>query len=384
MLESIALVILMGLLFGWAAKRLGLPAIVGMLVCGIVLGPSCLNVLDSSLLDVSTAIRKMALVIILVKAGLALDLKDLRRVGRPAILLSFVPASFEICGYVLFAPLLLGISLSEAALMGSVLAAVSPAVVVPRMVKLMEEKRGTKKGVPQMILAGASCDDVFVIVLFSAFLGGSFTIARLFEVPMAILAGLAAGWAAGKVLSILFRQNQSPIVRTLILLSCAFVLTALEDRLPIPFSGLLGVMAMAMTVKSSCSQTLTTSLSRHFGTIWTGAEILLFVLVGAAVNVSYTLNAGPMAVLLILLALAVRTAGVFLCMLKTDLNWKERLFAALAYLPKATVQAAIGSVPLAMGMACGNIILSVAVLGILITAPLGALAIDRTSQILLE
>ncbi|WP_430673027.1 cation:proton antiporter [Hydrogenoanaerobacterium saccharovorans] len=338
----------------------------------------------------------MALIIILIKAGLSLDLGDLRRVGRPAVLMSFLPASFEILAYILFAPMLLGITRLEAAVMGAVLGAVSPAVVVPRMVRLMEEGRGTREGVPQLILAGASCDDVFVIVLFSAFTGmaqgGSVNLAEFVGIPVSIctgiLLGLAVGWLLCRFFDLAWNRGL-PVrgsMKVLIVLGISFLLVAAEGWLEgiLPLSGLLAVMAMACALRLWGVSSVTDRLSEKFGKLWIAAEVLLFVLVGAAVDIRYTLQAGAAAVVMILLALCVRAVGVLLALAGTRLDWKERLFCVIAYLPKATVQAAIGSVPLAMGLPCGALVLSVAVLAILITAPLGAIGIDSTCRRLLR
>lgn len=338
----------------------------------------------------------MALIIILIKAGLSLDLGDLRRVGRPAVLMSFLPASFEILAYILFAPMLLGITRLEAAVMGAVLGAVSPAVVVPRMVRLMEEGRGTREGVPQLILAGASCDDVFVIVLFFAFTGmaqgGSVNLAEFVGIPVSIctgiLLGLAVGWLLCRFFDLAWNRGL-PVrgsMKVLIVLGISFLLVAAEDWLEgiLPLSGLLAVMAMACALRLWGVSSVTDRLSEKFGKLWIAAEVLLFVLVGAAVDIRYTLQAGAAAVVMILLALCVRAVGVLLALAGTRLDWKERLFCVIAYLPKATVQAAIGSVPLAMGLPCGARVLSVAVLAILITAPLGAIGIDSTCRRLLR
>lgn len=396
MLTSMGLLFLCGLAMAWLARQLRLPRIIGMLMTGILLGPCVLNVLDPSILGISAELRRMALVIILIKAGLSLDLKDLKKVGRPALLLSFLPACCEILGTVLLAPALLHISVPEACLLGSVLAAVSPAVVVPRMVQLMEEGYGTDKSIPQMILAGASLDDVFVIVLFSSCTSlvqnGSASASALLDIPASIVLGILLGIAAGFLLHGLFENahRRGHSIRSsnkvLILLGTAFLLLAAENALKgiLAVSGLLAVTAMACTVGMRCIPPVTKGLSGKFGKLWLGAEVLLFTLVGAAVDIRYTLTAGPAAVALILLALVFRSVGTFLCTVGTALNRRERLYCVLAYLPKATVQAAIGSVPLGLGLACGSLVLSAAVLAILITAPLGALAMDATYRKLLK
>ena len=396
MLTSLALIFLVGLALGALVRWLHLPGILGMLVTGIVLGPHVLNALDPSILSISGDLRQMALIIILLKAGLALNLSDLRRVGRPAVLLSFVPATCELLAYVLLAPLLLGVSRVEGALMGAVLAAVSPAVVVPRMVRLMEEGWGTGQGIPQLIMAGASCDDVFVIVLFSTFTsmaqGGSVRVADFAGIPVSIVLGIllgaAAGWVMGRCFEGAHRRERTvrSSVKVMILLAVSFLLVAAETWLKgtVPLSGLLAVISMACVLQQKSTALLSRRLSEKFGKLWLAAEVLLFVLVGAAVDIRYTVNAGLAAVAMIFLALAFRAVGVCLCMAGTRLNGKERLFCVLSYLPKATVQAAIGSVPLAMGLSCGTLVLSVAVLAILITAPLGAIAMDATYRRLLR
>ena len=395
MLTSLALIFLVGLCMAAICQKLKLPRIIGMLVTGMVLGPYVLDFLDSSILSISAELRKMALIIILLKAGLSLNLNDLKKVGRPAILLAFVPASFEIVGYLMFAPAFLGISRIDAAVMGVVLAAVSPAVVVPRMVQLMEEKYGTKQSIPQMIMAGASCDDIFVIVLFTTFLGMAqgvkVSLLRFVNVPVSIFLGILLGAVIGYVLYRFFEtayKHQNYVrnsTKVILVLGVSFLLTAVEGWLDgkVAVSGLLAVVSMACVLKAKCIPAVSKRLSEKFGKLWIAAEVILFVLVGAAVDLRYTAAAGGFAVLVIFLSLIFRMAGVFVCVLGTGLSWKERLFCAISYLPKATVQAAIGSVPLTAGLGCGKMILSVAVLAILITAPLGALGMDLTYKKLL-
>ena len=395
MLTSLALIFLVGLCMAAICQKLKLPRIIGMLVTGMVLGPYVLDFLDSSILSISAELRKMALIIILLKAGLSLNLNDLKKVGRPAILLAFVPTSFEIVGYVMFAPAFLGISRIDAAVMGAVLAAVSPAVVVPRMVQLMEEKYGSKQSIPQMIMAGASCDDIFVIVLFTTFLGMAqgvkVSLLRFVNVPASIFLGILLGAVIGYVLYRFFEtayKHQNYVrnsTKVILVLGVSFLLTAVEGWLDgkVAVSGLLAVVSMACVLKAKCIPAVSKRLSEKFGKLWIAAEVILFVLVGAAVDLRYTAAAGGFAVLVIFLSLIFRMAGVFVCVLGTGLSWKERLFCAISYLPKATVQAAIGSVPLTAGLGCGKMILSVAVLAILITAPLGALGMDLTYKKLL-
>lgn len=395
MLESLALVLLVGLAMGGICKRLKLPGIIGMLVTGVVLGPYVLNALDPSILSISAELRKAALIIILLKAGLTLNLEDLKKAGRPAILLSFLPASFELIGYVLLAPLILGITRIEAAVMGAVLSAVSPAVVVPRMVDLTEKGYGAKKAVPQMIMAGASCDDIFVIVLFTTFLamasGEKVNLKSFANIPVSIILGIALGAVTGFCLYFFFEsfykrgnyiRNSTKVI---IILGVSFLLVTIENMLAdkVAISGLLAVVSMACVLKFKSDENVSARISQKFGKIWIGAEVVLFVLVGAAVDIRYTLEAGAPAVLLIFAALVFRSAGVCISTFKTKLNLKERLFCIISYLPKATVQAAIGSVPLAAGLNCGKTVLSVAVLAIIITAPLGAFCIDSTYKKLL-
>lgn len=396
MLASLSLIFLVGLAMGAICQKLKMPRIIGMLVTGILLGPYVLDFLDPSILSISSELRKLALIIILLKAGLSLDLKDLKKAGRPAILMSFVPATCEIAGYILFAPLLLEINRIEAAVMGAVLGAVSPAVVIPRMVMLMEEKYGTKKAIPQMIMAGASCDDIFVIVLFTTFLsmaqGGSADIVDFVNIPVSIVLGILLGAVTGYGLYLFFETSYAHkhcvrnSTKVIIVLGFSMLLVSVEGWLEgkVSVSGLLAVVSMACVIKIKSTAFVSKRLSEKFGKLWIAAEVVLFVLVGAAVDIRYTLSAGIAAVFMIFIALIFRTAGVLICTIKTKLNMKERIFCVIAYLPKATVQAAIGSVPLAAGLACGKIILSVAVLAIIITAPLGALGIDNTYKKLLE
>ena len=395
MLTSLAFIFLVGLSLAGICQRLHLPRILGMLVTGILLGPYVLNLLDPSILSISSDLRQMALIIILLKAGLSLNLSDLKRVGRPAIMMSFVPASCEILAFFLFAPYILGITRIEAAVMGAVLGAVSPAVVIPRMVQLMDERYGTNKSIPQLIMAGASCDDIFVIVLFSTFVsmaqGGSANVADFLNIPISILLGIALGAVVGYLLSRFFETAYAHkhyvrnSMKVIVVLGMSFLLMSIETWLEgiVSVSGLLAVVSMACVLKIKSSAFVSTRLSEKFGKLWLAAEVLLFVLVGAAVDIRYTLNAGVAAVLMIFLALAFRAVGVSICVLGTAMNFKERLFCVIAYLPKATVQAAIGSVPLAMGLPCGQIVLSVAVVAILITAPLGSLGMDLTYKSLL-
>lgn len=395
MLTSLAFIFLVGLAAAAICQQLKLPRIIGMLITGIILGPYVLDLLDPSILSISSELRQMALIIILLKAGLSLDLSDLKKVGRPAVLMSFVPASFEILAFFLFAPHILGIKPIEAAVMGAVLAAVSPAIVVPRMVRLMDQNYGTDKSIPQLILAGASCDDIFVIVLFSTFSnitqGGNAHLMDFVNIPVSILFGIVLGGITGYLLSLFFETAHAHkhcvrnSMKVIIVLGISFLLMAIETWMKdiVYISGLLAVVSMACLLKIKSTTFVSKRLSDKFGKLWLAAEVILFVLVGAAVDIRYTLNAGGAAILMILVALLFRSVGVAICLIRTRLTKKERFFCILSYLPKATVQAAIGSVPLAMGLPCGQIVLSVAVLGILITAPLGAILIDGTYKKLL-
>lgn len=396
MLTSLALIFLVGLSLAAIFREIKLPRIIGMLIAGIVLGPYVLDLLDSSILGISSELRRMALVIILIKAGLSLNISDLKKVGRPAVMMSFLPALSEIAAYVLLAPVILGVTRAEGAVMGAVLAAVSPAVVVPRMVRLMEEKYGTDKSIPQMILAGASLDDVFVIVLFTAFVGiaqgDGVKIADFLNIPVSIVLGVLLGAAAGIVSARLFeicythKRHIRNSTKVVIVLGVSFLLLEVEELLKgtVAVSGLLAVISMSCVLALKSVPEVTRRLSEKFGKLWIAAEVILFVLVGAAVDIRYTMEAGVGALVMIFAALLFRAGGVLICVAGTKLNWKERLFCVIAYLPKATVQAAIGSVPLALGLPCGKTVLSVAVLAILVTAPLGAIGMDLTYKKLLK
>lgn len=396
MLASLSLIFLVGLGAAAVCSRLHLPRIIGMLFTGILLGPYALNLLDSSILNISAELRQIALIIILIKAGLSLNLTDLKKVGRPALLMSCLPASFEILAYFLFAPALLGVTRLEAAVMGAVLGAVSPAVVVPRMVKLTEEKYGVEKSIPQLIMAGASCDDIFIIVLFSTFTGMAqgkgVKFSDFLNIPVSVILGVALGAVCGYILALFFETTYSHrrlvrnSVKVIIILGVSFMLITVENLLKghVAVSGLLAVISMACVLHLKSPAAVSKRLSEKFGKLWLAAEVVLFVLVGAAVDIRYMLGAGFAAAGMIFIALCLRGIGVMLCLVKTPLNFKERLFCLIAYIPKATVQAAIGSVPLALGLNCGSIVLSVAVLAIIVTAPLGALLIDACYKKLLK
>lgn len=390
MLTSFAFIFLFGLILGKLFNFIRLPALLGMLFVGMALGPYALDFLDDSLLLISQDLRQMALVIILTRAGLSIDIRDLKKVGRPAILMCFVPACFEIAGTILIAPFLLNISWLEAAVLGSVIAAVSPAVIVPRMLRLMECGYGREQGVPQLIMAGASVDDIFVIVLFASLLSlskdGVFSAAALGQIPVSIVTGAVIGILTGVLLSHFFKHfHTRDSVKVIIILSLSFLLLATEKKLEhtVAFSGLLAIMCLGIGILESYG-VLANRLSKKYAKLWVAAEIILFVLVGATVDINYALSAGVPALLTILGALVFRMAGVFICMIGTGLDYKERLFCMLAYIPKATVQAAIGGIPLAVGLPCGKIVLTVAILSILITAPLGALGVDLTYSRLLK
>lgn len=390
MLRSLALIFLVGLLMGSVFNKLKLPSLLGMIITGMILSPYALNLLDPSIMGISADLRQVALVVILTRAGLSLNIEDLKKVGRPAILMCFVPACFEIVGVILIAVPLLGVSVTEAAIMGSVLAAVSPAVVVPRMLRIMEEGYGVKKSIPQLILAGASVDDVFVIVLFTAFTsiesGGEVSPVSFVQIPISILLGVALGLVCGLALIWFFKKfHMRDSVKLLIFLSISFLLIELQNELEgiVPISGLLAIMSMGVALYKWYN-VLAVRLSSKYNKLWVAAEILLFVLVGATVDLNYVATAGLLSVCVVVFAMMFRMAGVFCCLLKTKLDKKERGFCMVAYTPKATVQAAIGGVPLSMGLACGNQVLALAVIAILITAPFGAICIDKLYKKLLK
>ena len=390
MLLSISLILIVGMSMGWLCQKMKLPSLLGMLVTGIILGPYVLNLLDESILGISSELRKIALIIILTRAGLGLDVSGLKKIGRPAVLMCFVPASFELLGMILLAPKLMGLSVLEAAVMGAVLAAVSPAVVVPRMVKLMEEGYGVKEGIPQLILAGASVDDVYVIVLFSTFVGmmqgQGASVVSFINIPVSIVLGIAIGLLFGVLLAYYFKNvHIRDTSKVLIILSISFLLVVMEDRLTtaITFSALIAIMFLGIGLQYK-REVVAKRLSVKYAKLWVAAEVFLFVLVGATVNIGYLGKVGVKALIVIIGAVMFRMLGVFVCLLGTSLKRKERLFAMMAYTPKATVQAAIGGIPLSLGFACGDTVLTVAVLAIVLTAPLGAFAIDLSYQRLLK
>ena len=389
MLTSLALIFLCGLLLGSVFKKIGLPGLIGMLITGIILGPHVLNLLDSSIIAISADLRQLALIIILTRAGLSLDFEDLKKIGRPAVLMSFVPACFEMAGTILLSVVFFELPLLEAAILAAVVASASPAVIVPRMIKLIESGYGTDKKIPQLILAGDSVDDMFNIVVFTSLLGltngESISVLRFAEIPVSILLGVLAGALIGFLLAVLFRCfHMQDSAKVIILLSAAFLLVALEETVKgfVPFSGLLAVMAAGMMILKS-TPGAANRISVKFSKLWVGAEIILFALVGASVDIKYALSAGVKTIIMLIAVLIIRGIGILLCLIKTDLNPKERLFCALTGIPKATVQAAIGSIPLAMGLPGGEIILTIAVVSILFTAPLGAFIIDKSYKKLL-
>ena len=389
MLFSLALIFLLGMILGSLFKKLKLPALLGMLLTGILLGPHFFNLLDSSILNISADLRQIALIIILTRAGLNLDIQDLKKVGRPAFFMCFIPATLEIIGMIILASYLFKLSFLDSAILGTVIAAVSPAVIVPKMLKLMEEGYGKKNSIPQLIMAGASVDDIFVIVLFTVFTGlattGALSFAEFIKIPTSIILGLLAGAILGKILALFFEKiHLRDSNKVIILLSIAFLLVTLEKSITgvIGFSGLLAIMAMGGTIKKFRKE-VAIRLSNKFSKLWIASELILFVLVGASVNINYLSSTGILAIILILGVLIFRMFGVFISLLGTPLDRKERLFSMIAYCPKATVQAAIGSIPLAVGLPCGELILSIAVLSILITAPLASFAIDLTYKKLL-
>ena len=390
MLTSIAMIILFGLAAGWLFNKMKLPSLLGMILIGILISPACFNLVDDSILLISSDIRQIALVIILTRAGLSLNISDLKKVGRPAIMMCFVPACIEIIGTIIFAPLLLGISTLEATIVGSVIAAVSPAVIVPRMIKLIEEGYGVRQSIPQMILAGASVDDVFVIVLFTAFTTlattGSASILSFIQIPTSIGLGVLLGLLVGKILLWFFQKyHLRDSIKVLIMLSVSFLFLEIQEQLEaiISVSGLLAIMSMGIMIKID-DHVLAQRLSVKYNKLWLGAEVFLFVLVGVAVDIRYALEAGSTVILLVIIALIFRMLGVFISLLGTHLTKNERLFCMMAYTPKATVQAAIGTIPLAMGLSCGSVVLTVAILSILLTAPFGAICVDKSYKKLLK
>lgn len=390
MLASISIIILLGLSLGKLFNNLKLPSLLGYILTGIIISPYAMNLIDTSLLNIAPQLIQIALVIILTRAGLSLNINTLKKVGRPALLMCFLPACFEILSVIVIGPLLFGITIVEAAIVGSVIAAVSPAIIVPRMINLIEEGYGEKHSIPQLVLAGASVDDVFVIVVFTAMTAleasGEFTALSFVKIPISIVSGIIVGAIVGIVLVQLFKKNHiRDTIKVLIIISISFLLLELENSISdyIPISGLLAIMSMGVIIKLNY-EILAERIQTKYNKLWAGAEIMLFVLVGATVNMKYVADAGILTVIMILAALVFRMIGVFVCLIKTELTMKEKIFCMIAYTPKATVQAGIGAVPLAMGLNCGQMVLTIAVMSIIITAPFGAIAIDKTYKKLLK
>ena len=390
MLTSIAIILLLGMGAGWLFSKIKLPSLLGMIIVGIVISPHCLNLVDESILMISGDVRQIALVVILMRAGLSLNTEDLKKVGRPAVLMCFVPACVEMLGTVLLAPLLFDISVLDAAIMGSVIAAVSPAVIVPRMIKLIETGYGRKRRIPQLILAGAAVDDVFVIVVFTALTTlastGQISVDSFLQIPVSIGLGILLGWVVGLILAVFFKKkHMRDTVKVLILVSVSFLMLEVQSQLEsvVAVSGLLAIMSMGIVIKKKHPVTAQ-RLSVKYNKLWLGAELFLFVLVGVAVDLRYALAAGATVIVLVAAALVFRMVGVFLSLLKTELSKKEKLFCMMAYTPKATVQAAIGTIPLVMELDCGSMVLTVAVVSILLTAPFGAICVDNSYKRLLK
>ena len=389
MVLSIGLILILGFLIGYLLSKVKIPGLVGMIIVGLVIGPYCLSLIDDKILNISSELRQLALIIILTRSGLNLDLESLKKVGRPAILMSFIPATLEIIGVTIISQLLFEITVFESLLMGTVLAAVSPAVISPRMIKLIENKVGENHQVPKLILAGSSIDDIYVIVLFYAFLGlvesNKFDFLSIGMIPISMILGVGLGILMGLGLSYLFKKiTLKTTVKILITLSISMLIVGLENVLKpyISISSLLGIMVLGIVLLFKLNSD-SKDLNKGYNSLWIFFEIILFVLVGASIDIRYAVNNIGLAVVVILVGLVFRILGVVLCLIKTKLNFKERLFCVISYLPKATVQASIGGIALSMGLSCGSIILTVSVISILITAPLGAILIDNLALKLL-
>lgn len=390
MFLSLFIILFFGFLGGLFFEKIKMPKLVWYLILGILIGPSFLNVVDDSLLNISSYLRQIALVIILTRSGLSLDLKTLKEIGRPAILMCFLPATFEIIGITIFGPILLKISYFEALLLGSVLAAVSPAVVVPRMIYLKENNYGTKHHVPELIMAGSSCDDIYVIILFYAFknfvLMNNFEVMSLLQIPVSILLGIGVGIMLGFLIRILFKKialaNQ---IKIIVLLSISFGLIALEQIIKsyISFSSLLAIIVIGIVINKTNAKEAE-EIQKGYNSLWSGFEILLFTLVGCATDAKLAFSKeGAIVLGLIVIALIFRSLGVIICVILTKYTWKEKIFLIISYLPKATVQASIGGIALTEGLACGSIVLTAAVISILFTAPIGAILMDNLYKKLL-
>lgn len=390
MLVDIGIIFILGILLAKFAEKIGLAPIIGMLIAGILISPNQLGLVSDNIVNISSDLRQIALVTILSRAGLSLNFDKLKKVGRPAILLSFVPASIEMLGIIIFGKMIFKIDTIDAGILAAVLAAVSPAIVVPRMIRLMNEGYGKDKHIPEMILAGASVDDVFVIVFFSSFLalktGGDLSFMNFLNIPISIITGIILGLFIGKILGkILVSFEIDPIYKAMIFISLGFLTLRFQEIVGdyIAISALISIMTAGMAINME-DERLTSDLLGSFGRLWKVFEVFLFVLVGISVDMAYVKEAGFLAVLLILIGLIFRMVGVNISLIGTNLNKDERLFTSFAYLPKATVQAAIGPVALSMGLASGNLILSVSVIAILVTAPLGAILTDKTYDKLLK
>lgn len=382
MFLSIALIILLSISLFSIFNYLKLPGLLAFLITGIILGPYVIDIIDESILKISSELRKMALVVILIRAGLSLDIKDLKKVGRPAIYLSFIPATLEIIIIGLISPLIFDLTYLEAFILGAVISAVSPAVIVPRMIGLIERKKGQEKKIPQLILAASSIDDIYVIVVFSILVQfyqrQSFVINELLFVPLSLIGGIIIGFALGYLLVKVFKTiHFRDTLKVLILFALAFLLIYAEDYLPI--SGLLAIITLHITI-FSLYPVLAERLTSKFSKIWVVSEMMLFVLIGAAVDITLFGRIGWLTIILLLVSLGVRSMGVQLSILKSKFNIKEKIFINFSYLPKATVQAAIGGIPYSLGMPGGEIILAISVLSIFMTAPLGAILIDQTAN----
>lgn len=390
MFWNLFLIFGIGILGGYVFEKIKLPKLVFYIILGILIGPSVFNIVDESLSNISTYLRQIALIIILTRSGLSLDIKNLKKIGRPAILMCFVPACFEIIGVAILGPIFLNISILEALLVGAVLAAVSPAIVVPRMIKLMDDEYGIKHHVPEVIMAGASCDDIFVIILFYTFknmiVTSSFDVWGIAQIPLSIIFGIVLGILCGIVLVLMIKYlHLNSIVNVLFTLALSFGMVALESFLKpyVSVSSLLAIIVMAMVVKK-CQAEAATKIKKSYNALWSGFEILLFVLVGIVTDIHYAFSKeGAIILGLVLIALLFRSAGVLVSIVATKFNWKEKLFIIISYLPKATVQASIGAIALSEGIACGRIVLTAAVIAILVTAPLGAILMDSTYKKLL-
>ncbi|MCR5231821.1 MAG: cation:proton antiporter [Acholeplasmatales bacterium] len=387
---SLFIVFTFGILGGFIFEKIKLPKLVWYIILGILIGPSVLNIVDDTLINISSYLRQIALVIILTRSGLSLDINNLKKIGRPAILMCFVPACFEIVGVTIFAPMFLGISYLEALLLGSVLAAVSPAVVVPRMIKLMDERYGKEHNVPELIMAGASCDDIFVIVLFYSFknlvVTSNFDAWTIGQIPLSIISGIALGILVGMLIVLIINKlKMNKVINVIFMLGLSFGMIALETVLKPYFSisSLLAIVVMTLIVNIFKKEEAK-EIQKTYNSLWSCFEILLFTLVGIATSVNYAFSKdGAILVGVVLIALIFRSIGVIVCLIATKFNKKEKLFIIFSYLPKATVQASIGAIALSEGLDCGVVVLTGAVISILITAPLGAILMDRTYNKLL-